>query len=151
MQIVGKATSLKAATSNVGVIVNNKLARMWVQAGVFHFNVVSSFHEGDCRKDIKSSCYKNITCHSVHCPKFTCQTRFRSWLYFLCQVQLEVYSLFRFVPLIQPIRSPLSGASNQKKTVFVQLMAESEVAPEINGISRRQWIASIVVFRRRIT
>ena len=42
VQIVGKATSLKAATSNVGVIVNNKLAVMWIQAGVFHFNVL--FH-----------------------------------------------------------------------------------------------------------
>jgi hypothetical protein len=40
VQNVGKETSLKAATSNVGVIVNNKVARMWMQVGVFHLNVL---------------------------------------------------------------------------------------------------------------
>ena len=40
IQNVGKETSLKAATSTVGAVVNNELARMWVQAGVSHLNVL---------------------------------------------------------------------------------------------------------------
>jgi len=39
LQNVSKETSLKVAMSTVGVIVNNKLARMWMQAGVLRMNV----------------------------------------------------------------------------------------------------------------
>jgi len=40
IHVFGKTVTLKAATSNVGVVVNNKLAGMWMQADVFHFNVL---------------------------------------------------------------------------------------------------------------